>query len=203
MCMVHFIHKYDCHHHEISSVAEESRFCLFDRGVCSASDLGRYRVYHVTMNKYCMRCQTVANSMRMYAEQWKDKKKEPSATVIEKNRQLRLERDLSAQANMPLHMENPGRANQLNLMVKRNLQRWLNREVNHNPQAYADIVRYIASLPRWLNRRGLVESLRPWFAQLFDEELQLSLRPTLKFMYCEDMFDDLMVWTSRDLRLDP
>ncbi|KAI1464166.1 uncharacterized protein F4812DRAFT_214668 [Daldinia caldariorum] len=202
MCHVHLIHKYDCGHQEISPGTQKSSLCLFDRGVCNASDLGRYRVCHVTLNKYCTRCQPVANSMRMHGGQWKKGAAGPAATVNERNKQRKLERDLKAQAKMPMHLDNVGRARQLNLMATRNLEKVLEREDTYTSQVYADIVRYIASLPRWLDRRALVESMQPWFAQLFDEDLQLSLRPTLRFIFCEDMLDDLMVWTARDVRLE-
>ncbi|KAI1479243.1 hypothetical protein K445DRAFT_20710 [Daldinia sp. EC12] len=197
MCYVHLIQKFCCGHQEISPDQQQSGFCLFDRGVCAASDLGRYRVCYIVRNQYCERCQRIADSMVTHKRQWKNAASGPHATTIERQRQKNLERQLKEKSNTPDKSANGRRTNQLNMMLHRNLEAALQRDDIYDPQVYADIVRYVVSLPLWLNRRSLIMMMEPWFALMFDEDLQASLKPALRIIGCGDMFDDFMAWTSK------
>ncbi|KAI1644479.1 uncharacterized protein F4817DRAFT_318796 [Daldinia loculata] len=196
MCYVYIVRKYICNHQEISPDAQQCGFCLFDPGVCNSTELGRYRVCYVTLNQYCGRCQGVASSMANHAGQWKPGARRPQASLRERNKQNGLVKALKESSNTPGNGPNPRRVSHLNLMMQRNLKAALQRSDTYVPQTYADILRYIESLPRWLNRKGLVALMEPWFAQMFDEEQQNSLRPTLKAVNCEGMLENVMIWTQ-------
>ncbi|KAI0105915.1 hypothetical protein F4814DRAFT_452295 [Daldinia grandis] len=196
MCYVYIVHKYACNHQEISPDAQQSGFCLFDPKVCNSAELGRYRICQITVSQYCGRCQGVASSMANHAGQWKAGTRRPQASLKEKSKQSELLRGLRESSNTPAHGPNPRRASHLNAMIQRNLQTALQHADIYVPQTYADVLRYIVSLPRWLNRKGLVALMEPWFAEMFNEEQQNSLRPTLKAVNCEDMLEGVMSWTQ-------
>ncbi|KAI0843987.1 hypothetical protein F5Y00DRAFT_267009 [Daldinia vernicosa] len=195
MCYVYIVRRYICNHQEISPEAQQSGFCLLDPEVCNSAELGRYRVCYVTLNQYCGRCQGVASSMANHAGQWKPGTRRPQASMKERTKQSGLLKGLRESSNTPVHSPSPRRVSHLNNMIQRNLKAALQRREIYVPQTYADILRYIESLPRWLNRKGLIALMEPRFAQIFDEELQNSLRPTLKAVNCEGMLENVMVWT--------
>ncbi|KAI8962562.1 hypothetical protein F5Y11DRAFT_365766 [Daldinia sp. FL1419] len=195
MCHIYMVYKFNCGHQEISP-ASANLFCLFNETTCRSSELGRYRICRVEVNQFCAQCQRVAISRAQNKEQWKPGTGDPKITLTEKKKQIAKLRELNTGSCMPTNPPGSNRVSQLNDMMKKNLEGILLMDNIFVGKVYADILRYISSLPHWLNRKMLANLMEPWLALVLDEEQQNSLRPTLRHMDCERMLDNIMAWTQ-------
>ncbi|KAL7620744.1 hypothetical protein AAE478_009742 [Parahypoxylon ruwenzoriense] len=194
MCRYVPITKYNCGHEEISQYSEPGSFCLFEekRGICSR-ELGRFRILDLFQNGLCRRCLPAERniSKRLGNHQVEARYMSPEEEKAQRIARSKLERS----SYTPRQAPEQRRLRQLNDMARHNLLAYLQRGESYAAPVFAWVVRYIASLPMWLDRPALVAEIAPWFAEFFDEEQQAGLRPVLKFIGCEDTMESVMVWT--------
>ncbi|KAI1371799.1 hypothetical protein F4677DRAFT_281540 [Hypoxylon crocopeplum] len=198
MCRYWLVSRFCCGHEQVAADSEPSSFCLFQQtgGICGR-ELGRFRVFEVFLNEYCDRCSSTLAAIERnnsYKSKFSlDSASSVCASSIEIDTQNAARARLKSTSGMP---RRPAvkRLRQLNNIARENLQEYLKRDDAYATPMFAWVLRYIASLPLWLDRRGLVNELEPWFGPLLDEDQQICLRPALRSMDCEDTLNDIMVW---------
>lgn len=205
MCYYYQISKYNCGHEEASAQGERSEFCLFEQrnGICSR-ELGNYRLLDIVVDDWCGRCLATlrplltefANAQAAYVPNGPPPPPLPEARITpsERAEQGATRWHLRQAAHVPERAPPQKRLGQLNSMAHANLEIFLQNGAAYAARTFAWVIRYIASLPWWLDRKGLMDELEPWFAELLDEEHQIVLRAALRSLGCEGALDNVMVW---------
>ncbi|KAI0377487.1 hypothetical protein F5Y04DRAFT_284776 [Hypomontagnella monticulosa] len=187
MCWYWVTVKYNCGHEARMQHREKGQFCLFgdDSRICNA-ELGSHRVLDVIDTEWCPQCQGAfgPNEQAMVP---------PAELATQEQHRQQFQK-----AAAPMSTPDDNRKKVLSSFTHRNLLKMLKDEAIFTAENFMLLVRYIVALPWWIDRKALVEELSPWFAQLLDEEKQLSLRPNLRSVGCEYTLDNVMVW-RRDL----
>ncbi|KAI1103630.1 hypothetical protein F4804DRAFT_309440 [Jackrogersella minutella] len=197
MCGAWLIYKYNCGHEDAPIKQETSPFCLFKKSpaICER-DIGAFRVINIIVNDWCVSCQPIAAEMRSQRQpngQMETPTAPPEDLSVQARQRTKLRR---LQCMSARFRGDERRLLQLNGMARNCLRERLRAEDMWAPEMFAWMLRYIQALPEWLDRPSLVAELAPWFATMFDEDLQVSLRPTLRAMKCEFALDDVMMWTQ-------
>ncbi|KAI2626088.1 hypothetical protein GGS26DRAFT_599977 [Hypomontagnella submonticulosa] len=183
MCLYWVIQKCDCGHEFKSADREKGTFCLFneDAKICN-QELGRYRIIDVVDIEWCSQCQKDFGPQ----EQARVKPEELAAQA--------QARQVLVQAMGAPQVPGSKRRQALSTLAKKNLLEVLKQKEIIEETIFPWLVRYISALPWWLDRKALIEEITPWFAELFEENTQISLRPNLRTIGCENALDDVMVW---------
>ncbi|KAI1414965.1 hypothetical protein F5Y13DRAFT_187652 [Hypoxylon sp. FL1857] len=202
MCVFREIRVYNCGHERISADFQQSPFCLFRLNTICQVELGKYRVFEAVVDNWCPQCAHAANTniapMSLGPGQstaWGT----PHALPHEVSIQTADRNMLRSAALTPNSRPVEFRLEQLNGMAQRNLAGFIASLKALDATICSNVIMYIASLAPWLDRQALVNKLAPWFAELLDEDHQICVRPNLKSMGCEQMLDDIMVWTRKSL----
>ncbi|KAI0881549.1 uncharacterized protein GGS22DRAFT_192183 [Annulohypoxylon maeteangense] len=195
MCSYWEICTYNCGHEEVAPNPIESSFCLFRTpGICTR-ELGRFRILETHVNNWCPQCNAISAFNKHKQPARGTYIATPCAQPDELSRQRAVRSKLVGTQFMPGRVPTQMRLRQLNAIANRALQSQMKRGDSFAAPVLAWVLRYIASLPPWMDRPGLARELRPWLAPLLDEEHQTCVRPALRTMECEDYLDDVMVWT--------
>ncbi|KAI2620405.1 hypothetical protein GGR54DRAFT_601002 [Hypoxylon sp. NC1633] len=209
MCKYYEMQHFSCGHSQVTVEDQVSSFCAFNFtvGIC-ASELGDFRVMDVHNTSPCSTCEVAAAVAAAEAVEAARNNASgnqvpgaptgpaPRATFKEMAAQDMLRTRLERNSFKPKRAPATKRKRQLDSIAQRSLKEYVQRDNTHEASTFAWLLRYLAALPEWLDRRAMVGELEPWFGELLDELYQNSLRPTLKAMKCEDAFADLMVWTK-------
>ncbi|KAI0137613.1 hypothetical protein F4776DRAFT_663626 [Hypoxylon sp. NC0597] len=200
MCLYREIIKYNCGHEHIPQEFQESPLCLFraDRRICRG-ELGVYRVLETTVNDWCQMCRPMAARAPLPGAINLLIAVTPQALDHELASQKAERERLNTDTRTPGRGPAPGRLQQINGIAQISLTAHVQSPAMFNSAVCAWIIKYIASLAPWMDRVSLMETVRPWFAELLDEDYQICARPNLKSAHCEHMLDDIMVWTKKNL----
>lgn len=194
MCRYKTVVTYNCGHQNIDQELQPNAFCLFNpKNNFCARELGSFRVMEETVNDWCPKCFAVASAMMTYKNQFGPQNNFPCATEIEIEKQKRDRYELEQSTFTP-GPPKQSRLRHINTIARRLLAELVKRPDYHAPEVIAWIVRYITSLPSWINRSELVSEMIPRFGALLDEDHQITLRPNLRSIGCEHTLDDVMVW---------
>ncbi|KAI1209640.1 uncharacterized protein F4807DRAFT_467542 [Annulohypoxylon truncatum] len=193
MCNYCEILTYNCGHETVTTKPIPSSFCLFrHQGICTR-ELGRFRILEEYIDDWCPHCSPTAQHMRRRRDATGNFRT-PFASPLELQQQQQTRSKLGTAQYVPARAPGENRLRQLNAIAGRAIQNQIQRPDSYNTPFVVWVLRYIASLPAWLDRAALAAALRPWFAELLDEQAQVCVRPALRAMQCEEYLDDVMVW---------
>ncbi|XDG08816.1 hypothetical protein ABKA04_008431 [Annulohypoxylon sp. FPYF3050] len=195
MCQYWNVTIYNCGHEILASELTQSSFCLFRAQRVCAQELGRFRILEEHINDWCPKCMSKAAQMRA-ARDKEGNFKTPFATALERQVQAMARAGIMQNQFTPPRAPGEVRLKQLNQMADKFLQNQIKRPESYATSTVVWILRYIAALPTWMDRKGLAREVQPWFAGLLDEEAQTTVRPTLRAMQCENYLDNVMAWTG-------
>ncbi|KAI1453080.1 hypothetical protein F4805DRAFT_478770 [Annulohypoxylon moriforme] len=190
MCNFWEILTFNCGHEQAAPSATRCNFCLFRNPAICTRELGRFRILETHVNNWCPSC---AQAVRLLAGT--PDFQLPSVQPNELEHQRMVRKKIENTQFMPQRVPLQNRLAQLNGIAGRSLQDHVKKPNSYAAPLVAWVVRYIESLPPWMDRPALMSQLRPWFADLLDEGHQICLRPVLQAMQCEEYLDDVMVWT--------
>ncbi|OTA87336.1 hypothetical protein M434DRAFT_15485 [Hypoxylon sp. CO27-5] len=203
MCVYRELFFFNCGHEDIIIEFRQTPLCFFrsDSAICRR-DLGVYRVVETTVNDWCFICKPIVESnppVGVDAVLWPTPQVLPQELVTQKADREKL----NTAAHIPESAPPPSRLNHINRLAHMGLAKLIKAiEDSTSPftgEMCSWIIKYIASLAPWMDRRSLIETVRPWFAEALDEDYQICTLPNLKTVQCEYMLDDIMVWTKEVL----
>ncbi|OTB05152.1 hypothetical protein M426DRAFT_10994 [Hypoxylon sp. CI-4A] len=193
MCYFQEIIKYNCRHEEVTDY-RELNFCLFNKNnsICT-QEMGAFRLLNANINNWCINC-TLRLPEVMRTKDKSGRTNYPRPTRFETQNQINARHRLRMACGFPPSCAKD-RRQLLHATAHSNLREILLKSGEKSDVTYGMLLKYIASLPPWMNRIQLVDEMEPNFGRLLNEDEQICLRPILRSMECENRLDDLMLWT--------
>ncbi|KAI5927301.1 hypothetical protein F4810DRAFT_722462 [Camillea tinctor] len=190
MCLILHTMHYQCGH-EMMENPKRGGPCLFQGAKQACNEAGLVRNLHFDENTVCLICQAVLNP---------GKEKNPVDCIVELLRE-NYDKDqnakkLAARAISPKSLP-PIRIAELNKILYQNLHLYIQRNANSmSSEQFARQLRYIASLPAFLDRMSLVEGLSPGFCVFLPEAKLKTLQTCAAMLENTEMLAESMVWES-------
>ncbi|KAI1641366.1 hypothetical protein F4809DRAFT_654834 [Biscogniauxia mediterranea] len=190
MCLILHTTHYNCGH-EIAENPQKGGLCLLMGPKQACNEIGLVRNLHFDPDIACCVCKAVRTPGQ------ETNPVDRAAKLLQSN----YDRDQNAKrlAAKAVHFSTP--SPQRTAMLNRTLNMNLNRYMRQNEKKMTSVqltqrLRYIASLPPFLDRIALVEILSPTFRDLLPEAELKTLRTSIAMLNKTECLTEIMQWES-------